>query len=109
EPDPQSQHHAERSIARRVRPDQEVLPQRAQHAGQPARHGVHQRVHGPGAMSARSWDMHPIAFQESSFIMRAGSDRGDESGMALVTVFMVLMLASALMVGFFATIVADQR
>src|SRR4029079_9048237 len=30
-------------------------------------------------------------------------------GMALVTVFMVLMLASALMVGFFATIVADQK
>jgi len=29
--------------------------------------------------------------------------------MALITVFMVLMLASALMVGFFATIVADQR
>jgi len=29
--------------------------------------------------------------------------------MALITVFMVLMVASALMVGFFATIVADQR
>src|SRR3977135_116074 len=41
--------------------------------------------------------------------MRAVSQRDDESGMALITVFMVLMLASALMVGFFATIVADQR
>jgi hypothetical protein len=29
--------------------------------------------------------------------------------MALITVFMVLMVASALMVGFFATIIADQR
>ena len=37
------------------------------------------------------------------------SHRDDESGMALITVFMVLMLASALMVGFFAAIVADQR
>jgi len=41
--------------------------------------------------------------------MRAVSHRDDESGMALITVFMVLMLASALMVGFFATIVADQK
>src|SRR6185295_14491790 len=41
--------------------------------------------------------------------MRAVSRRNDESGMALITVFMVLMLASALMVGFFATIIADQR
>ena len=41
--------------------------------------------------------------------MRAVSRRDDESGMALITVFMVLMLASALMVGFFATIAADQR
>src|SRR6185436_17061252 len=41
--------------------------------------------------------------------MRAGSRRHDESGMALITVFMVLMVASALMVGFFAAIVADQK
>ena len=41
--------------------------------------------------------------------MRAVSRRDDESGMALITVFMVLMLASALMVGFFAAIVADQK
>jgi hypothetical protein len=39
----------------------------------------------------------------------AASPRNGEAGMALITVFMVLMLASALMVGFFAAIVADQR
>ncbi len=41
--------------------------------------------------------------------MKAVSRRGNESGMALVTTMMVLMLASALMIGFFAAIVADQR
>jgi hypothetical protein len=35
--------------------------------------------------------------------------RKNESGMALVATLMVLMLASALMVGFFASISADQR
>jgi hypothetical protein len=41
--------------------------------------------------------------------MKTVSSRIGESGMALVTVIMVLMLASALMVGFLAAIVADQR
>src|SRR5712691_11354590 len=41
--------------------------------------------------------------------MKAASLNDNESGMALVTTLMVLMLASALMVGFFATIMADQR
>ena len=41
--------------------------------------------------------------------MKTTSSRSGESGIALVTVIMVLMLASALMVGFLAAIVADQR
>src|ERR1700680_3630238 len=42
--------------------------------------------------------------------MKAAShDNDNESGMALVTTLMVLMLASALMIGFFAAIVGDQR
>ena len=41
--------------------------------------------------------------------MKRASQYGDESGMALLTTLMVLLLASALMVGFFAAIVADQR
>ena len=41
--------------------------------------------------------------------MKAALLRGRDSGMALVTVLLVLMLASALMVGFFAAIAADQR
>ena len=41
--------------------------------------------------------------------MKAASLNDNESGMALVTTLMVLMLASALMVGFFATIMADQK
>ena len=41
--------------------------------------------------------------------MKAVSLNENESGMALVTTLMVLMLASALMVGFFATIMADQK
>ena len=41
--------------------------------------------------------------------MKAASHNDNESGMALITTLMVLMLASALMVGFFATIMADQR
>ena len=41
--------------------------------------------------------------------MKTTSSHNGESGIALVTVIMVLMLASALMVGFLAAIVADQR
>jgi hypothetical protein len=35
--------------------------------------------------------------------------QGDESGMALLTTIMVMLLMSGLMVGFFAAVVADQR
>ena len=35
--------------------------------------------------------------------------RSNESGIALITTLLVLMMVSALMVGFFATITADQR
>src|SRR5213083_1457275 len=41
--------------------------------------------------------------------MKAFSSRDNQSGMALLTTLMVLLLASALMVGFFAAITADQR
>lgn len=41
--------------------------------------------------------------------MKAPHVRNDESGMALIITLMVLMLASALMVSFFAAISADQR
>ena len=35
--------------------------------------------------------------------------RSNETGIALITTLLVLMMVSALMVGFFATIAADQR
>ena len=35
--------------------------------------------------------------------------RSDETGIALITTLLVLMMVSALMIGFFATITADQR
>ncbi len=35
--------------------------------------------------------------------------RSNETGIALITTLLVLMMVSALMVGFFATITADQR
>ncbi len=35
--------------------------------------------------------------------------KSDESGIALITTLLVLMMVSALMIGFFATITADQR
>jgi Tfp pilus assembly protein PilX len=41
--------------------------------------------------------------------MKARAVRQSESGVALITTLMVMMLMSALMVGFFGTIMADQR
>src|SRR5882762_1263684 len=52
---------------------------------------------------------HRFDFAKMGAVMKRASQFGDESGMALLTTLMVLMLTSALMVGFFAAIVADQR
>src|ERR1017187_6025853 len=41
--------------------------------------------------------------------LMTATSRGDESGMALLTTIMVMLLMSGLMVAFFAAVMADQR
>ena len=67
-------------------------------AGCAARHGVR------GPISAAEVEERPL---ESSDMRK--HLRNDESGMALMTVLLVCMLASALMAGMFAAISSDQR
>ena len=49
-----------------------------------------------------------LAFPETRHAMRT-SVKSNESGMAIITALLVLMLASGLMAGMFAALIADQR
>ena len=88
----------DRTIGKREEPGERAVAgvsKHAQLAGGAARHGPGQRV--PMMMSTRHTNM------------RAVSRKADESGIALITALLVLMLISGLMAGMFAAINLEQR
>ena len=97
EPDSEGQRDADRPVERAVPGHAGRFSTTPVFADQPAKPVVRRQVH-----------QRALIFSRAGAHMTAVS-RKNESGMALVATLMVLMLASALMVGFFASISADQR
>src|SRR4030095_907879 len=91
EPDPQDQPDAVGTFPRPAAPDGPVLEEYAADAGEPAQHVVHRSV--------------PL--KETVGMM--ARYRASERGMSLLIVLLVMMLLSAIMIGFMTNIMADTR
>ena len=95
--DPQDQRHDDRTVAEREPAQGPGVSQHAQFANRPARHGAGQRL--PVERRRRQDNDN-----ESRF-----TNRNNESGMALLTVLLVMVLVSGLAAGMFAAVTMEQR
>ena len=97
EPDPEGQRDAGDPLGEEER-QRRVLPQHALHAGGATQPGVRGSLQ-LGAMTC---------FREGRCMRNEAMTRDRESGVALLSAILVLMLMSALLVGFIAMVNADQ-
>src|SRR6185503_19212996 len=101
EPDSQGEHHAGRAFGQRREPESAHVSQHAVVAGELPRNVVHRRVPEQFLMGLRRCC--------HGDLMIARRSLSNESGVALVTAMLVVMLMSALMVGMFAALTTDTR